>query len=78
MLNPDGTEHIHTHPICGCGYMYPRRWREVKMSELQEIWAEQAKADILYNGCTHAALVERYGKDNIKHEMGYGWYKLTR
>jgi len=55
----------------------PRRWHIVPMSELREIWDAQTRAGICFNGCTHAALVERYGRGNIKHVMGRGWYKLV-
>jgi hypothetical protein len=54
-----------------------RRWREVTMEELRRVWEDLARRKILYSGCTHAELVRIYGAENIKHRMGYGWYKLT-
>jgi hypothetical protein len=54
-----------------------KRWHVVTMNELREIWKEQQLAGVCYNGCTHDALVQRYGERNIKHKRGYGWYKLV-
>lgn len=54
----------------------PRRWRRVRMAELQQIWADLQARDICYNGCTHHELMIKY-KGHVKHIAGHGWYKLT-
>lgn len=56
----------------------PRRWREVDMQELQDIWASLTRLGICYNGCTHAELERIYGSENIIHKPSKGWFKLTR
>lgn len=54
-----------------------RRLRKVSMKELESIWNSLQKQGICFNGCTHAALVKKYGEQNLLHKMGVGWYKLT-
>jgi len=49
-----------------------KRWRKVSMSEIDE-----ALNQGIFAGCVHAFLVQRYGKGNIKHKPGYGFYKLV-
>lgn len=55
----------------------PRRWKRVGMAELKRLWDRLKKANQIFNGCTHVALTKRYGKANLKHVMGHGWYKLV-
>ena len=54
-----------------------RRWHRVQMDELEAIWNDLRDRRLIYNGCTHVALVEKYGAGNLKHVMGHGWYKLV-
>jgi hypothetical protein len=54
----------------------PPGFVRVPMAELQEIWAEQSQRKILYNGCTNAALCDRYGRENVRHISGDGWFRL--
>lgn len=53
----------------------PVGWEFVTREETREIWDEQERRKILYNGCTIAALVNRYGRDNVRHVSGRGWIK---
>ena len=54
-----------------------RRWHRVQMDELEAIWNDLRDRRLIYNGCTHVALVEKYGAGNLKHVLGHGWYKLV-
>ena len=54
-----------------------RRWHRVQMDELEAIWNDLRDRRLIYNGCTHVALVEKYGEVNLKHVSGHGWSKLV-
>lgn len=47
------------------------------MEELRALWTDLQARGEWYDGCTHIALVQRYGAANLKHKLGHGWYKLT-
>jgi hypothetical protein len=65
----------NTPPADGEGalHMSDHKDRAVTMDELEAIWADLRARRVCYNGCTHAALVERYG-DRVYHVVGEGWY----
>jgi hypothetical protein len=54
-----------------------RRWKKVSDEEVHEILTGLAKKGRIENGCTWMELNRRYGKENVKHKMGVGWYKLV-
>lgn len=53
----------------------PEGWVVVPMRELRSIWAAQMKDGTCFTGCTNAALVNKYGYDNVMHIRGFGWIK---
>ena len=54
------------------------RWKLIAMEELRRLWAQLEKIGPIVDGTTRAALQQTYGKENIKHVYGKGFYKFVR
>ena len=53
------------------------RWAKVTIREVHEILKDAQRAGNLYAGCTQEALCRKYGRDNVMHKIGIGWFKLV-
>jgi hypothetical protein len=71
MSHPNDDERAEAKRLLSDGF------ERVEMAELKEIWAAQQARGILYNGCTNAALCDRYGAENVRHVLGLGWFRHT-
>lgn len=53
------------------------RWKCVPDDEVGAILKDCGRKGTRTAGCVARELCRIYGTDNIKHRMGYGWYKLV-
>lgn len=50
-------------------------WSPVSSAETREIMQLCTAERRVFNGCTDAELCKRYGAENVRHVLGFGWLR---